>query len=188
MAMTSAEVAKWQAIAIDYLDKAGIVLTEDERRTVEIADLGLGAFEQTGLALVVYYNDEKYCAKELIMLPGQTCPEHKHPPIPELNYEGKQETFRCRWGEVYLYVEGDPASQPKARPPASRKAHYTVWHEIILKPSEQYTIPPRTWHWFQGGPEGAVVSEFSTRSVDEADIFTDPDIKRAPEVLDDEAG
>ena len=35
-----------------------------------------------------------------------------------------------------------------------------------------------------GGPEGAVVSEFSTRSTDEADIFTDPDIRRAPEVIE----
>ncbi len=41
---------------------------------------------------------------------------------------------------------------------------------------------PDTLHWFQGGPEGAVVSEFSTRSTDEADVFTDPAIRRAPEV------
>jgi len=48
--------------------------------------------------------------------------------------------------------------------------------------SKQYTLTPDTLHWFQGGPEGAVVSEFSTRSTDEADVFTDPDIRRAPEV------
>ena len=50
----------------------------------------------------------------------------------------------------------------------------------------QYTIPPQTWHWFQGGPDGAIVSEFSTRSVDEADLFTDADIRRMPEIIDDE--
>jgi D-lyxose ketol-isomerase len=60
-----------------------------------------------------------------------------------------------------------------------------VWHEVILRPGEQYTIYPETWHWFQGGPEGAVVSEFSTRSTDENDLFTDQEIKRAPEVLDE---
>jgi D-lyxose ketol-isomerase len=97
---------------------------------------------------------------------------------------GKQETFRCRWGEVYLYVEGDPIVNPKATPPAHRKDTYTVWHEIVLKPGEQYTIMPQTWHWFQGGPDGAVVSEFSTRSIDEADLFTDPDIRRVPEIGD----
>jgi D-lyxose ketol-isomerase len=41
---------------------------------------------------------------------------------------------------------------------------------------------PGTWHWFQAGPEGAIVSEFSTRSTDEADRFTDPRIARAPEI------
>jgi len=184
MALTRAENEKWQAVAKEYLDKARIVLTLEEEKNIEIADLGLGEYEETGLALVVYYNDEKYCAKELVLMPRQTCPEHFHPPIPELNYIGKQETFRCRWGEVYLYVDGEPVENPKATPPEKRKDTYTVWHEIILRPGEQYTIPPETWHWFQGGPEGAVVSEFSTRSVDEADLFTDPDIQRLPEIVD----
>jgi D-lyxose ketol-isomerase len=43
---------------------------------------------------------------------------------------------------------------------------------------------PNTLHWFQGGPQGAIVSEFSTRSRDEFDIFTDPDIRRAPVVAE----
>lgn len=185
MALTRAELEKWQAVASDYLDKAGIVLTPEEVARIEVADLGLGEYETTGLALVTYYNDDKYCAKELVLMPKQTCPQHKHPSIPEMNYIGKQETFRCRWGVVYLYVEGKPVAEPKAMPPEHRKDTYTVWHEIILNPGEQYTIPPQTWHWFQGGPEGAVVSEFSTQSVDEADLFTDADIKRLPEIVDD---
>lgn len=52
-------------------------------------------------------------------------------------------------------------------------------HEIVLHPGEQYTIPPDTLHWFQAGDEGAGVSEFSTRSRDKFDIFTDPQIRRA---------
>ncbi len=61
---------------------------------------------------------------------------------------------------------------------------YNVWHEIVLKPGEQYTLPPNTPHWFQAGDEGAVVSEFSTKSRDESDIFMDPEIQRAPKVSD----
>ena len=57
---------------------------------------------------------------------------------------------------------------------------YTVRHEIVLRPGEQHTIPPNTLHWFQAGPEGAVVSEFSTQSRDDLDVFTDPRIERAP--------
>jgi D-lyxose ketol-isomerase len=184
MAVTREELQKYQQIAQDYLAKANIVLTPEEAANIEIADLGLGEYETTGLALITYVNTDRYCGKELILMPGQTCPQHKHPFIEELNRRGKEETFRCRWGEVYLYVEGEPAAEPKAQPPTHRKDTYTVWHEIVLKPGEQYTIPPETWHWFQGGPEGAVVSEFSSTSFDEYDIFTDEDIKRAPEVTD----
>jgi D-lyxose ketol-isomerase len=42
----------------------------------------------------------------------------------------------------------------------------------------QHTIAPGTLHWFQAGPEGAVVSEFSTASRDELDEFTDPAVAR----------
>jgi D-lyxose ketol-isomerase len=182
MPMNRKDVKKYQNVAYDYLKKANIVLTEAERENIEIADLGLGEFEQTGLALVIYFNDEKYCAKELILLPKQTCPEHIHPPVPHLNYIGKQETFRCRWGTVYLYVEGEAAKNPKASPPEHRKETYTVWHEIVLNAGDQYTIPPQTWHWFQGGEEGAIVSEFSTQSLDEYDLFTDKSIQRIPQI------
>lgn len=182
MAVTKEEHEKYQQKAYEYLQRAGIVLTPDERENIEIADLGLGEYERTGLALVTYVNTERVCAKELVLLPGQTCPEHLHPPVD--GKPGKEETFRCRWGEVYLYVPGEPTPNPKAKAPAGSEAYYTVWHEIVLKPGDQYTLYPETWHWFQGGPEGAVVSEFSTRSTDENDLFTDPRLKRAPEVVE----
>ena len=161
---------------MDYLGKAGIVLTPEERESIEIADFGLGDLENTGLELIVYVNTNRCCAKELVLFPGQTCPEHKHPPT--IHNPGKEETFRCRWGTVYLYVPGPASAKPLAEPPAGKESTYTVWNEIVLKPGEQYTIAPDTLHWFQGGDEGAVVSEFSTMSCDEADVFTDPDIRR----------
>ncbi|EMH4004539.1 D-lyxose/D-mannose family sugar isomerase, partial [Providencia stuartii] len=49
---------------------------------------------------------------------------------------------------------------------------------ILLKPGEQYTIKPNTLHWFKAGSMGAVVSEFSSESRDEFDIFTDPRVRR----------
>lgn len=171
-----------RAAALGMFQKAGIALTAEEKENIEIADFGLGEFERTGLSLVIYINCERYCAKEMVLLPRQTCPEHKHAPFGE--YRGKQETFRCRYGTVYLYVEGEPASRPFAVPPAGSEEWYTVWHEIVLREGEQYTIYPNTKHWFQAGDQGAVVSEFSTQSFDEYDIFTDPRIKRIPEITD----
>lgn len=182
MPITKNQLQAWQAQAKGMLDQAGIILSPAEQAQIEIADLGLGEFIQTGLALVVYINTDRVCAKELIMFPGQTCPEHFHPSV---NGEpGKEETFRCRAGEVYLYVSGEPTPTIAATLPDRRESTYTVFHEIILKPGEQYTIYPETWHWFQAGPQGAIISEFSTRSTDENDLFRDPQIRRLPEVTD----
>jgi D-lyxose ketol-isomerase len=138
------------------LADAGIALTPDEREAIEVTDLGLGRLEEIGLQIVVYVNTERVCAKELVLLPRQTCPEHRHPPVG--SEPGKEETFRCRTGSVTLHVAGHD--------------------EIVLRPGEQFTILPDTLHWFQAGDDGAVVSEFSTRSTDEHDVFTDPRITR----------
>ncbi len=83
-----------------------------------MADLGLDDIRHVGLQVVVYENNDRYCAKELVLLPRQICPEHKHPPIDHRNV-GKQETFRCRWGKVYLYVAGDRTPKPEAQRPGS---------------------------------------------------------------------
>jgi len=167
--------------SLTLLKKAGIIITDEEYKNMEVVDAGLGIPEKIGLQIIVYENNERYCAKELIMLPRQTCPQHKHPPTLKTG-PGKQETFRCRFGEVYLYVPGPSTQNPKAII-KERKEYFTVWNEIILKPGQQYTILPDTWHWFQAGDKGAIVSEFSSTSDDATDVFTDPDIKRIPEII-----
>ncbi len=175
--ITHEEFVQAQQRAREYLERAGIVITPEEAKQIEVADFGLGDLANTGLQLVVYVNTDRVCAKELVLFPRQTCPEHRHPAV--AGEPGKEETFRCRWGQVYLYVPGTPTERPHARPPRGREHTYTVWHEIVLNPGDQYTLMPDTLHWFQAGDQGAIVSEFSTRSRDESDIFTDPEIQRA---------
>jgi len=142
--------------AAAMLADAGIVLTSAEREAIEVADFGLDDLERWGLQIVVYVNTDRVCAKELVMFPNQACPEHRHPPVD--GEPGKEETFRVRRGSVRLWVDGD--------------------REVVLGPGEQHTIPPDTLHRFEAGEEGAIVSEFSTRSRDEADVFTDPRVVR----------
>ena len=175
--LTEKEAALRRAQAAELFAKAGVFITDEEKARIETADFGLGRYEQTGLGVLVYVNTERCCAKELAMLPRQTCPEHRHPDV--AGRPGKEETFRCRWGQVHLYVPGAPAATPKARPPVGREKTYTARHEIVLDPGEQYTLAPDTLHWFQAGPDGAVVSEFSTSSTDECDVFTDEATARA---------
>ena len=176
--MKRAKVQEMEKRAREYFEKAGITVLESE--AVEVSDFGLNDIENVGLQLCVYINTERVCAKEMVLFPYQTCPEHKH--VETAGNQGKEETFRCRYGKVYLYVEGDGKKEDiHGRLPATDT---TVYHEIILNPGEQYTIMPGTLHWFQAGDEGAVISEFSTKSTDETDVFTDSKIVRQTVIED----
>lgn len=133
-----------------------------------------------GLKLLTYINTERFCAKEMVLTLGQTCPEHKH--VPTNGMEGKEETFRCRYVKVYLYVPGEGNKEDiQARIP---ETDVSVSHEIVLNPGDQYTIMPETWHWFQASGEGAVIPEFSTKSTDETDRFTDKRLVRELQIDD----
>jgi D-lyxose ketol-isomerase len=181
--LSKSEFVASQRRAKEAFREAGIIITPEEAERIEVADFGLGDLEHVGLELLTYVNTDRVCAKELVLFPHQFCPEHYHPPVE--GEPGKEETFRCRKGEVCLYVPGDPTPHPKLKPPAGSEPYVTVRHEIILRPGEQYTLPPNTRHWFVAGPEGAIVSEFSTTSRDEADVFTDPRIERLPKVAEE---
>ncbi len=161
--------------ALAYYEKAHIVLIEEEKQRIEVADFGLNRVGSIGLQLLTYINTERVCAKEMVLLPGQACPEHRH--IPTDGREGKEETFRCRFGRVYLYVEGGCREEIHVEPPETA---LTAFREIVLLPGEQYTIRPDTRHWFMAGEEGAVISEFSMHSTDETDVFTDTRLIREP--------
>jgi D-lyxose ketol-isomerase len=149
------DVEEARQYAVEQLEAAGIVLTPEEREQIEVADFGLGRLREIGLLVLVYVNTDRYCAKELVLYPGQLCPEHRHPPFD--GTPGKEETFRVRTGAVRLWV-GD--------------------EELVLRAGDQHTIPPDTLHRFQAGDDGAVVSEFSSTSRDDLDVFTDPAIVR----------
>jgi D-lyxose ketol-isomerase len=157
------------------------LIRSDESNRIEVVDLGLGELEKTGLQIVTLVDTSEIGVKVLALTPNQTFAQHKHPPLGD--YPGKEETFRCQWGELYLYMPGEPTSHPRARPPAHRMHTYTVWHETILLPGDQITSPPDTFHWFQAGPEGTVVWSFSSRPTDVQDVFTDPAVQRVTRIV-----
>ncbi|RMF01787.1 MAG: D-lyxose/D-mannose family sugar isomerase [Chloroflexi bacterium] len=181
--ITRAEFESAKKRAADMLANAGVVVNRHEIEQMEVADFGLSELEQSGAQIITLVDTGRIAVKLLVMLPGQTEPEHSHPKIDE--YAGKEETVRCEWGELYLYGPGQPTPNPVGRPPEHRRHTYTVWHEHILHPGNQVTFEPDTPHWFQGGPEGCVFWSFSTKVTDRADRFTDPDIRRETVVTDE---
>ena len=179
--MKRSEYERMRLLALEYYDRAHIVLTDEEKERIEVADFGLDRVDEIGLEILTYVNTERVCAKEMVLAPHQACPEHKH--VPSANADGKEETFRCRYGKVYLYTDDGGVSKREnvtvgTLPPTT----LTVFRETVLLPGEQFTIMPGTLHWFMAGDEGAVISEFSTRSTDETDVFTDSRIVRAPKI------
>jgi D-lyxose ketol-isomerase len=170
--------------AWDLINRAGVIVREPEFEQLEVADLGLGELAITGLQILTLVSTDWIGAKLLVLRPGQFFPQHRHPPSQTENYPGKQEVFRGQWGEAYLYVPGEPTQDPKGSPPPHRRQFCTVWHEVVLRPGDQYLAPPNTWHWFQGGPEGAVLWSFSSKVTDAQDEFLDPQVVRNTVVVD----
>ena len=179
---------EWQAArqwAWNLVHEAGVVLREGEFERMEVADLGLSELPITGLQILTLVSTEWIGAKLLVLRPRQFFPQHRHPPSLMEDYPGKQEVFRGHWGEVYLYVPGPRTPHPRGDPPPHRRPYCTVWHEVVLRPGDQYLCPPDTWHWFQAGPQGAVLWSFSSRVTDAADQFLDPQVVRQTVIVDD---
>lgn len=179
--ITRAQQSDAVRAALALYEKACIAVTPEEAARIEVADFGLSDLPAIGLQLLIYINTPRVCAKEMALLPHQTCPEHLHPEID--GQPGKEETFRCRWGVCHLFVYDKACKCPSPLTPAGYEAGFTAFRHIELRPGEQYTIYPGTLHWFTAGDEGAVISEFSTTSRDEFDVFTDPRIQRATLVI-----
>ncbi len=172
-----------QRRAAELLQQTGVALREEELEAIAVADFGLGELAQTGAQILTLLDTPEIAVKLIALFPKQTLPEHQHPPLSD--YPGKAETLRCEWGRVLLYTVGEPTSDPEGEPPAHRRDTYTVWHEVVLYPGEQVTLPPDTPHWFQAGSRGCVVWSFSSQATDVQDVFTDPEIARETVIVEE---
>jgi len=164
------------------------VKPEDRERTVA-ADFGLSDLRNEGAQILTFFNTERISGKLIELLPGQTLPEHWHPPVPtERGTDpGKEETLRVVSGTL-LYVDegvgGEIAGLVHASVPKGKDQVYSCRNERIMKCGDQITIEPGTKHWLQGGSEGCVVFSFSTCVRDVLDQFTDPAIERTTKIVD----
>ncbi|TBL75252.1 D-lyxose/D-mannose family sugar isomerase [Paenibacillus thalictri] len=148
----SLEEAREQALVL--LEKANVALSEEDKAHLKVVDYGLKDIARYGVQFVEYINNERYCARQLALLPLQTIPEHMHPPVGD--DPGKLETFRVVWGKVRVHTE---------------------FQEIELHAGEQYTIGGNVYHGFQAGEAGAVVIEFSSPARDRFDVFSNPQVQ-----------
>jgi hypothetical protein len=109
---------------------------------------------------------------------------------PLFHFEGKSETFKMIYGDGVLLADD-------AKVLSSPVDHFTIpdrFHNRIAKvragekittksmiymaPGSEVLLPKHTKHALVAGEEGAVYLEFSTPSLDEADVFTDKRVIR----------
>ena len=150
--MKRGDITRYQNIAQEKFLEFGIPVNNVSH--IEIADFGLDEFEKTGLILIVKVNNDYYCSKWLLLMPGQRCPNHFH--------KDKTETFFILRGTVKIELDNSI---------------------IYLKPGEQITLEPNSYHAFSSD-EWALIEEVSTHDEDVDSYFENPEIIRTPKVED----
>lgn len=169
----------------DFIKRAGFQVHDREFNSISVVDLGLNELETTGLYILTLFETEWVGAKLLIMKPYQFFPQHRHPALPNENFPGKTEVIRGFWGKLYLVIPGEKTFPAHTNPPLHRKKYINIWHELEINPGDQYIIPPNTWHWFQAGPQGAIVWSISSKVTDVQDQFQDLQVVRKTVIVDD---
>jgi D-lyxose ketol-isomerase len=179
--LTKAQYKNAQQRAAAMIQKAGIKIKEEEIAKISVADFGISNLEIEGAQILTFFATDRVSAKVIALFPGQTLPEHWHPPVE--NDPGKQEIIRVVDGTIYFYIPGED-NLKAAKIPEGKDDFYTCRHEIVMKMGDQLILEPGTRHWFQAGVEGAVVYSFSTCVRDALDGFTDPGVVRETVIAD----
>lgn len=138
-----------------------------------VVDFAQGDFTSLGMGGLFWINhqEKEYCGHEIFLLPGQSIAEHRHLPSVKdgKNYQAKHEGWVVRYGSIYNFSEiGEPNLDqfPEVKAMLSKKQlpHLVSKHveRIEADGSVHLLCKDESWHFMMGGPNGAVVSEFST--------------------------
>ena len=179
--ITRSQLVSARDRAARLIRAAGIVLTEAEAASIEVADFGLGRLEREGAQILTVVQTERISVKLLVLFAGQTEPEHWHPRVGD--DPGKEETVRVVSGTLYFYREGSGTAD-EATIPEGKAGVYTGRREVVMRPGDQVTLPPGERHWFQAREEPVVLYSFSTIARDVLDRFTDPAIERVTRIAE----
>ncbi len=105
---------------------------------------------------------------------------------PVFHFEGKSETFKMIYGDAVLFSDDavvlsspvDTNVIPDRFNSELDRVQVTTSRKVYLAPGSEVLLPKHAKHSVLAGAEGAVYLEFSTPSLDEADVFTDERVIR----------
>ena len=180
--MEVARLKTFRAEALEMIGQSGFILSDKDLEALAVDDFGLGHFEMEGFVWVDLLRSPRVRTVLITLFPGQSLPQHIHPPYDD--EPGKEETMRVLWGQARIYVPGE-VNNPDISIPKGKEKYYSVFHQIVLNAGDQYSIPPNTQHWFQGGPDGAVTMTIQNRVDETRNVFLDPQSTGCPIKLTD---
>jgi D-lyxose ketol-isomerase len=179
--ISKAEYKQAQHRAAEMIRDAGIPVRPEEFEKIEVADFGLENLEAEGAQILTLFATERIAGKVIVLLPGQSLPEHWHGPVGD--DPGKQEVLRVAAGSCCCVRPGGNSLRFATIPEGKQDA-YTCRQETVMRQGDQLVLEPGTKHWLQAGPQGAVVYSFSTCARDALDEFTDPQVVRRTVIAD----
>ena len=112
------EYKRLQQIAAEMIRNAGIFITSEEEDKIAVADFGLGRIEKEGAQILTYFSTDRISAKVIVLLPGQTLPEHWHPPVGD--DPGKEEKY-AQFGAICVFIFRERAQFRKVLYPREKK-------------------------------------------------------------------
>jgi N-acetylneuraminate synthase len=111
---------------------------------------GIDNFYRHGCTIITCVNRE-YCKKIILLLPGQTNPDHSH--------KVKEETFHVLYGELTLSLDDDENT-------------YNAGDIIVVERNKKHRFASET---------GAVLEEISTTHIKDDSYYEDDNIAEASE-------
>jgi len=147
-----------------------------------VTDFGLNDFAHVGKGCTLWVNKNYptggYFAREIFLLPGQMIAEQKN--VASEMGAPKHATLLVRYGSIYSFsVENtlgffpDGVQVPKSQEKFTKSNNCKLVHA-----GELFTIKKEDdWHFIMAGPDGAIVTEFSTFFDPQGRQYSNPNIK-----------
>ncbi len=126
-------------------------------------DFNLGIFTEIGMAGIFWVNhlEMNHVGHEIYLLPGQMIPEHAHLATDKAG--PKVESWHVRHGWIYVAGIGKESPDANTIIPPSHRDIAKARDIKKLMPGETASLTAATdKHFMIAGPEGAIVSEYST--------------------------
>lgn len=167
----------------DMMKRFGYPISENLKANMWATDFGLGDFPAVGMGGIFWVQDNKkngLFGHEIFLLPNQMLVEHYH--VAADGLPPKWECWQARAGSSFCFGETgeDMSNYPNVKVPASQAKYFTqnkVTKICAKQGNLAFLNKQLARHSQIAGPLGAIVTEYGVFHGDNAQRFTNPNVK-----------